>query len=265
MRQRVLERCGWQFFRIRGFEYYSNRRKALEPLWEILNSNNGNEESLLANSYKHITKEENLFNTKNNSEHSNSEFESKSITTNQTHIDSYNQNEILVFTSHQNVYKVKKKEINDRLQILENIDFELNEKNIYMIKINDYSGHLIVAFENGKVGKITLSSYRTEFNRKKLKNAFNDESKLIFIERIENDTDLVALSSINKVVIFNTSQINSVESRTTKGVQVMKPKDGSRMIKIKKLNKTIISDPSYYRKDNNLNVVGYYLKPEDKI
>lgn len=44
-----------------------------------------------------------------------------------------------------------------------------------MTKINDYSGHLIVGFENGKVGKITASSYRTEFNRKKLKNAFSDE------------------------------------------------------------------------------------------
>src|SRR5690606_31769057 len=105
MRQRVLERCGWQFFRIRGFEYYSNRRKALEPLWEILNSNNGNEESLSESSYQQITKEENLFNIKNNTEDSNSEFETKSIITNQNHFDSFNQNEILVFTSHQNVYK----------------------------------------------------------------------------------------------------------------------------------------------------------------
>jgi DNA gyrase subunit A len=151
------------------------------------------------------------------------------------------------------------------LQILEDIDFEPNEKTIYMTKSNDYSGYLIVGFENGKVGKITISSYRTEFNRKKLKNAFSDESKLIFIERIENDIDLVALSSINKVVIFNTSQINAVENRTTKGVQVMKPKDGSRMIKIKKLNETKINDPNYYRKNSNLNVVGYYLKQDDEI
>lgn len=47
MRQRVLERCGWQFFRVRGYEYYLNRRQALEPLWGILNSNNANEVSLL--------------------------------------------------------------------------------------------------------------------------------------------------------------------------------------------------------------------------
>lgn len=129
----------------------------------------------------------------------------------------------------------------------------------------DYSGYLILGFENGKVGKITMGSYRNEFNKKKLKNAFNNESKLIFIERIENDMDLVALSNINKVIIFNTSQINPVESRTTRGIQVMKPKDGSRMIKIKKLNETRISDLNYYRKDNNLNVIGYYLKPEDTI
>ena len=35
LRQKVLERCGWQFFRVRGGEYYSNREKALEPLWKI--------------------------------------------------------------------------------------------------------------------------------------------------------------------------------------------------------------------------------------
>jgi very-short-patch-repair endonuclease len=38
MRQKVLERCGWQFVRIRGYEYYTNREKALEPLWNIENS-----------------------------------------------------------------------------------------------------------------------------------------------------------------------------------------------------------------------------------
>lgn len=33
-RQKMLERAGWQFVRIRGYEYYTNREKALEPLWE---------------------------------------------------------------------------------------------------------------------------------------------------------------------------------------------------------------------------------------
>ena len=36
MRQKVLERCGWQFFRVRGYEYYTNREKALDPFWQML-------------------------------------------------------------------------------------------------------------------------------------------------------------------------------------------------------------------------------------
>ena len=35
-RQRILERCGWRFWRIRGSEYYYNPEKALDPLWETL-------------------------------------------------------------------------------------------------------------------------------------------------------------------------------------------------------------------------------------
>lgn len=35
-RQNKLERLGWQFFRIRGHEYYSNRERALEPLWKLI-------------------------------------------------------------------------------------------------------------------------------------------------------------------------------------------------------------------------------------
>lgn len=44
MREKVLERCGWQFFRVRGGEYYSNHEKALEPLWKLLKDNDGHTE-----------------------------------------------------------------------------------------------------------------------------------------------------------------------------------------------------------------------------
>lgn len=38
LRQKVLERVGWQFFRVRGYEFYTNRVKALESLWKLLES-----------------------------------------------------------------------------------------------------------------------------------------------------------------------------------------------------------------------------------
>jgi DNA gyrase subunit A len=179
--------------------------------------------------------------------------------------DDSNSNEILVFTSLCNVYKVQKKEIIDKLQALQKIDLEPGEKPVYLTGEKKYRGFLIVAFENGKIGKISTDSFQTEYARKKLKNAFNSESKLIFIELIEHDIDLVAVSSIKKIVLFNTSQINPVGSRTTKGVQVMKSKDGSSMIKVKRLENTKLTEPEYYRKSETLNVVGYYLKQGDEV
>ncbi|OLS40818.1 AAA domain-containing protein [Bacillus sp. MRMR6] len=35
-RQRILERCGWRFWRVRGSDYYYNPEKALESLWATL-------------------------------------------------------------------------------------------------------------------------------------------------------------------------------------------------------------------------------------
>jgi len=191
--------------------------------------------------------------------------ESPSVSTTIKVADDSNSSEILVFTSLCNVYKVQKKELMDKFQALQKIDLEPGEKPVYLTGEKRYKGFLIVAFENGKIGKISLESYQTEYVRKKLRNAFNSESRLIFIELIEHEIDLVTLSSIKKVVLFNTSQINAVGSRSTKGVQVMKQKDGSSMIRVKRLEDTKLTDPEYYRKSESLNAIGFYLKPGDEV
>lgn len=179
--------------------------------------------------------------------------------------DSSNSEDILVFTSLCNVYKVPKTEIYGIHQTLEKIDPEEGERPLYVTGDKNNTGFLIVAFENGKIGKISMKSFETEYKRKKLRNAFNSESKLVFIERIDNDIDLVAASNINKVVLFNTSLINPVDSRTTKGVQLMKQKDGSKMTIVKRADQSHLADPEYYRKSEGLNVVGYYLKKGDEL
>ena len=38
-RQKILERCGWTFFRVRASAYYFDRIKAMEPLWELIREN----------------------------------------------------------------------------------------------------------------------------------------------------------------------------------------------------------------------------------
>jgi DNA gyrase subunit A len=179
--------------------------------------------------------------------------------------DSSNSDDVLVFTSLANVYKVPRKEIYNIHQALEKIDFESGEKPLYITGDKGYKGFLIVAFSNGKIGKISMTGFKTEFKRKKLLNAFNTESPLIFIERIDEDIDLVAASDIRKVVLFNTSLINPVGSRTTKGVQLMKQKDKSIMVTVKRADQVTLADPEYYRKSEGLNVVGFYLKKGDEI
>ena len=291
MRQRVLERCGWQFVRIRGAEYYSNRKKALEPLWKKLRENDiQKEETPVENNHSQNGQEiiieeavketiqqqvqrpvsaprqkvetQYLFRTESQTKMT---FENAEQTDNKmkasTNLFSFP--EILVFTSNHNVYKVQNRGLTNLSQLNSEIEFEAGEMPIYFTGTKNYSGFLIVGFQNGKAGKISMAAFTG--NRKRLQNAYNDEAKLIFIEHIEQDIDLVALSSINKVVLFNTSQINPVDSRATKGVQVMKQKDGSYMTKLKKLNQVKLQDLEYYRKDESLNVVGYYLKQGDEI
>lgn len=282
----------WQFFRVRGAEYYSNRKNALAPLWKLLRSNDTQkEEPPITSNHQQNGQEEinnevaesiqpeiirqtfqsskevdqtDLFRKENQvSVAFKSEKQTENRMTTMPNLLSFP--EFLVFTSMQNVYKVQNRGLDNQQHVLHQIEFEVGEKPIYFTGIKNYSGYLIVAFQNGKVGKLSMASFQTEHNRRKLKNAFNDESKLIFIERIDDNIDLVTLSSINKVVLFNTSQINPVGSRNTKGVQVMKQKDGSLMIKVKRAEQAKLNDPEYYRKSECLNVVGYYLKQGDEI
>ncbi len=171
--------------------------------------------------------------------------------------------EILIFTSYCNVYKVPKSEIYNIHQVLDKIDPEEGEKPVYITGDKKYSGFLIVAFENGKIGKIAMNSFSTDYKRKKLKNAFNNDSNLVFIQLIETDIDIVAVSSIKKVILFNTSLINPVGSRTTKGVQVLKQKDGSKTVSVLTADQAKLADPEFYRK--GLNVVGFYLRKGDEL
>jgi len=179
--------------------------------------------------------------------------------------DDSNSDEILIFTDFCNVYKVQKSEVRDKYQALQKIELEHGEKPIYLTGDKKYTGFLIAAYENGKIAKISMSSYRTDYKRKKLKNAFNGDSRLIFIERFATDADLVTMSDIKKVILFNTSLINPVESRTAMGVQVMKEKKGSSMVKVRKASQATFADPEYYRRSEGLNMVGFYLKEGDTL
>jgi len=67
----------------------------------------------------------------------------------------------------------------------------------------------VIAFENGKMTKVDISQYHTEQNRRKLTKAYNDLSKLVAIEYFKTETGLVAISSMCKIVVFNTETLST--------------------------------------------------------
>ncbi len=172
--------------------------------------------------------------------------------------------EILIFTNQNNVYKIHNQQNHQRSpQVLSEVMYEPDEKPIYMAGTRNYKGFLFVGYQNGKLAKISLEAYQTETLRKKLKGAYNTESPLLFIELAETELDLIFVSNLQKIVMVNTSLINAVGSRNTKGVQVMKSKNQSYVTAIKKPTQVQFADLEYYRKE--LNVVGFYLKQGDSL
>ena len=47
-----------------------------------------------------------------------------------------------------------------------------------------------------------MSSYETKTNRSKISNAYYDKEKLVYITYLAEDKEIVAISSIYKVLIF---------------------------------------------------------------
>ncbi len=183
-------------------------------------------------------------------------------------IDTRNKAELLFFTNKFTVYKTRIYEINDCKasslgEYLPNIlQLDSDEKVIRMVATDSYKGWMLFSFENGKVAKIELDSYATKTNRKKLANAYSDLSTLIDVRYIENDIELVAYSSINKVLIFDTSFINPKSTRDSQGVQVLKEKKGSTMTRICGIEESGLNNPDYYR-TKTVPAVGCYLREED--
>lgn len=184
-------------------------------------------------------------------------------------IETHNKADLLLFSSKAVVYKTKIYEINDCKasslgEYLNNLlEMDADEKILDIVATDDYKGYMLFAFENGKMAKIDLQSYATKTNRKKLANAYSDLSPLVYSAFLDDDIELVAYSSIRKVLIFNTAAINPKTTRDSQGVQVLKGKKGSTLRAVKRLEDTDFPDPDYYR-TKNIPAIGCYLREEDE-
>lgn len=185
-------------------------------------------------------------------------------------IETHNKAELLLFSNQFNVYKMKIYDIPDCKasslgEYLTNLlGLDADEKIIYVTATDNYEGYMLFFYENGKGAKIDMSSYATKTNRKKLANAYCSMSPLIRMMFITEDIELIATSSIKKVLVFNTEGINSKTTRDSQGVQVLTSKKGSTLVHIKTLEEMKLIDVEYYR-TKNIPAIGCYIKEEDKL
>lgn len=178
-----------------------------------------------------------------------------------------NVDEALFFSDKANVYKMRISDIPDCKasalgEYLPNVLGLSDERILYMAVTKDYSGYMLFAFQNGKVAKVPVKSYETKTNRKKLTGAFYEKTPVADIRFLPEDTELVAFSSVNKVLIFDTAKIAPKATRSSQGVQVLTPKKGSFLSKICTLDEVSFQDFDYYR-TKNIPARGAYLKEED--
>ena len=181
-----------------------------------------------------------------------------------------NKADLLAFSSSGDVYKTKVHEIVDCKasqlgEYMPNIFNMSDGENILGIVVTEnYEGNLLFCFENGKMAKVSLKSYETKLNRKKLTNAFSLASPLVKIIYLSEEVELVTTSSIGKVLIFNTESVALKSTKNTQGVYVMTLKKGSVVSDVQFVSDAGIQNLPHYR-TKNIPVKGTFLRDEDKI
>ena len=139
-----------------------------------------------------------------------------------------NRTDLLFFTNKHQVYKSRVSDFTDTKistlgdYIPAKLEFEPDEKIVAMIPTNDYHENLVLFFRNGKCAKVPLISFETKTKRKKLANAYSDNSELVAMFKVDGDAEFVLRSDAGKVLIFSTMLVLPKSSRNTQGVQVMR-------------------------------------------
>ena len=181
-----------------------------------------------------------------------------------------NRGELLFLTDRQQIYKARVSDFEDgKASVLgvylpTRLQMDEGENIISMIDPGDYSRNLLLIFENGKAARIDMAAYETKTNRRKLVNAYSDKSPVAAVMVIGEEMDVACYSSDDRVLVFNTAQLQVKTSRSTQGVAVMTLKAKRTLVKALPVKDSAITNLARYRV-KNLPGAGALLKSEDRV
>ena len=184
-------------------------------------------------------------------------------------VEATNNTELMFFTDHQQVYKVRAADFADGKASLlgdylpTKLGMDEDEKVIDLVLPGDYSGHVLFFFENGKCARVSLSAYATTSNRRKLTGAYSDKSPLAALIPLTEDRELALISTEPRALLLHTALLAPKTTRATQGVAVMNMKPRYHLDRVCTPEESGITNLARYRV-RSIPAAGALLREEDQ-
>lgn len=184
-------------------------------------------------------------------------------------LDATNKQEIMFFTDKQQVYKAHLYDFDDtKASVLgeylpSRLSMDEEEHVVFMLLPGDYTGNLVVLFENGKAARFELSGFETKTNRRRLTGAYSDRSPAKAFFHIAQERDITMFATNGRALTVNTSLIPEKTTRTTVGVQVMVLRGAHIVTHACDTAEVEFAQPRRYV-SHSIPSIGALLKDEDK-
>ncbi|MGM9631074.1 DNA gyrase subunit A [Butyricicoccus sp.] len=184
-------------------------------------------------------------------------------------LDATNKQEIMFFTDKQQVYKAHLYDFDDtKASVLgdylpSRLAMDDDERVVFMLLPGEYTGSLVVIFENGKAARFELSGFATKTNRRRLTGAYSDRSPAKAFFHITEERDITIFASNGRALTINTSIIPEKTTRTTVGVQVMVLRGSHTITRASDAAEVSFVQPRRYV-SHSIPSIGALLKDEDK-
>ncbi len=183
-------------------------------------------------------------------------------------IECSNKFEIIFFTNKQNAYKCHVYDFDDsKASVLGDyipsaLSMEQDEAVVCMAVTENYAGHMVFVFDNGRMSRVPLSAYKTVNNRKRLINAYCDKFSLVRGVFAHVDTDLALVATNGKAVVINSALIPEKSTKASQGVIAFTQKGKNKVESVCTLDESDIANVDYYR-TKNVPAVGHFLRDGD--
>ncbi len=179
-----------------------------------------------------------------------------------------NNSELLFFTNKHQCYKSRISEFDECKAsslgdfVGTKLQMEDGETAVFCAIVQEYTGYILVFFENGKVAKVDIASFETKTNRKKLIKAYSDKSEPCAFRYVKEDGEFIMSTTAGRYLCFNSASVASKSAKDTQGVQVMTLKKGHKVNSVEDFTEDRFKKPSRYR-TKTLPSAGAVLSAED--